>query len=79
MKARRQDPEAPRQEPQRVDPLAFPYKRFSSPSQGDGNSIRRQNALAVTWSERTGVLVAKTVIVLPLLRIGEQFFKSPWP
>jgi DNA invertase Pin-like site-specific DNA recombinase len=46
---------ARRQEPKRLRPVAFPYKRFSSPSQEDGDSIRRQNALSVAWSERTGV------------------------
>jgi len=38
-----------------MTPVAFPYKRFSSPSQEDGDSIRRQNALSVAWSERTTI------------------------
>src|SRR4051812_49005202 len=52
---------ARRREPQRMFPVAFPYKRFSSPSQEDGDSIRRQNALSVAWSERTGVALDLTL------------------
>jgi DNA invertase Pin-like site-specific DNA recombinase len=42
-------------------PVAFPYKRFSQPSQEDGDSIRRQNAVSFAWSERTGVAIDTTL------------------
>jgi DNA invertase Pin-like site-specific DNA recombinase len=42
-------------EPARTYPVAFSYRRFSSPSQADGDSIRRQNALSVAWSDKTSV------------------------
>jgi len=39
----------------RMFPIGIPYKRFSDPTQELGDSIRRQNALSVAWSERTGI------------------------
>jgi hypothetical protein len=44
-----------------MDPVAFPYSRFSSPSQEDGDSIRRQNALSAAWPERTGIPLDPTL------------------
>jgi DNA invertase Pin-like site-specific DNA recombinase len=61
MKTRREAGKGVTQEPQRMLPVAFPYKRFSSPSQQDGDSIRRQNALSVAWSERHNVSLDLTL------------------
>src|SRR6516162_1889468 len=36
-------------------PKAYSYKRFSTPAQEQGDSLRRQTALADAWSARTGV------------------------
>jgi DNA invertase Pin-like site-specific DNA recombinase len=36
-------------------PKAFSYKRFSTPAQEHGDSLRRQTALAEAWSARAGV------------------------
>jgi DNA invertase Pin-like site-specific DNA recombinase len=36
-------------------PKAFSYKRFSTPAQEQGDSLRRQTALAGAWAERMGV------------------------
>jgi DNA invertase Pin-like site-specific DNA recombinase len=36
-------------------PLAYSYLRFSSPQQGAGDSIRRQDALRDAWLAKTGV------------------------
>ena len=36
-------------------PKAYSYKRFSTPAQADGDSLRRQTAMAEAWAERIGV------------------------
>lgn len=36
-------------------PKAYPYERFSSPEQAEGDSSRRQKSGAELWSERTGI------------------------
>jgi DNA invertase Pin-like site-specific DNA recombinase len=36
-------------------PKAYSYKRFSTPAQEQGDSLRRQTALAEAWSARAGV------------------------
>lgn len=46
---------------QRMFPVGFPYKRFSQPSQETGDSIRRQNALSFSWSERSGIPLDTTL------------------
>jgi DNA invertase Pin-like site-specific DNA recombinase len=38
---------------------AYSYLRYSSPSQADGDSIRRQTALTEAWCERNGVTLDK--------------------
>src|ERR1700692_3106560 len=34
---------------------AYSYKRFSTPAQAQGDSLRRQTAMAQAWADRTGV------------------------
>jgi len=34
--------------------IAYSYSRYSSPQQADGDSIRRQTALARAWCQRNG-------------------------
>lgn len=36
-------------------PKAYSYKRFSTPAQAQGDSLRRQTAIAQTWADRMGV------------------------
>jgi DNA invertase Pin-like site-specific DNA recombinase len=36
-------------------PKAYSYKRFSTPAQAQGDSLRRQTALAQAWADREGV------------------------
>ena len=36
-------------------PKAYSYKRFSTPAQAEGDSLRRQTAMAQAWADRTGV------------------------
>jgi DNA invertase Pin-like site-specific DNA recombinase len=36
-------------------PKAYSYKRFSTPAQEQGDSLRRQTAMAETWAARKGV------------------------
>jgi DNA invertase Pin-like site-specific DNA recombinase len=36
-------------------PKAFSYKRFSTPAQAEGDSLRRQTAMAQGWADREGV------------------------
>jgi DNA invertase Pin-like site-specific DNA recombinase len=36
-------------------PKAFSYKRFSTPAQEQGDSLRRQTAMAQAWADRMGV------------------------
>src|ERR1700733_260201 len=36
-------------------PKAYSYKRFSTPKQAEGDSLRRQTAMAQAWADRTGV------------------------
>jgi DNA invertase Pin-like site-specific DNA recombinase len=36
-------------------PKAYSYKRFSTPAQAQGDSLRRQTAMAQAWADRTGV------------------------
>jgi DNA invertase Pin-like site-specific DNA recombinase len=38
-------------------PKAFSYKRFSTPAQAQGDSLRRQTAMAQAWADREGVLL----------------------
>jgi hypothetical protein len=42
-------------------PVAFDYKRFSDPSQAEGDSTRRQESLSDAWSERTGIPIDATL------------------
>lgn len=37
------------------EPKAYSYKRFSTPAQAEGDSLRRQTKMAQEWSDRTGV------------------------
>jgi hypothetical protein len=48
----------------RMFPLAFSYLRFSSPEQGDGDSVDRQTGLADAWSERSGVKFDRSLTLL---------------
>jgi DNA invertase Pin-like site-specific DNA recombinase len=41
-------------DPQR-QPKAYSYKRFSTPAQAEGDSLRRQTAMAQAWADREGV------------------------
>jgi DNA invertase Pin-like site-specific DNA recombinase len=34
---------------------AYSYKRFSTPAQAEGDSLRRQTAMAQSWADRMGV------------------------
>jgi len=34
---------------------AYSYKRFSTPAQAQGDSLRRQTAMAEAWADRKGV------------------------
>ena len=36
-------------------PKAYSYKRFSTPAQAQGDSLRRQTAMAQAWADREGV------------------------
>src|ERR1700723_1964653 len=36
-------------------PKAYSYKRFSTPAQEHGDSLRRQTAMAQAWADRRGV------------------------
>src|SRR3954451_1430087 len=36
-------------------PKAYSYKRFSTPAQAEGDSLRRQTAMAQAWADRVGV------------------------
>ncbi len=36
-------------------PKAYSYKRFSTPAQAEGDSLRRQTAMAEAWASREGV------------------------
>ncbi len=36
-------------------PKAYSYKRFSTPAQEQGDSLRRQTAIAQAWADRMGV------------------------
>jgi DNA invertase Pin-like site-specific DNA recombinase len=36
-------------------PKAYSYKRFSTPAQAEGDSLRRQTAMAQAWADRMGV------------------------
>jgi len=36
-------------------PRLTSYKRFSTPAQAQGDSLRRQTAMAQAWADRTGV------------------------
>jgi hypothetical protein len=36
-------------------PKAYSYKRFSTPAQSEGDSLRRQTAMAQAWADREGV------------------------
>jgi hypothetical protein len=36
-------------------PKAYSYKRFSTPAQEHGDSLRRQTAMAQAWADRKGV------------------------
>ncbi|MCK1540701.1 recombinase family protein [Bradyrhizobium sp. 179] len=38
-------------------PKAYSYKRFSTPAQEQGDSLRRQTAMAQAWADRMGVLL----------------------
>jgi DNA invertase Pin-like site-specific DNA recombinase len=38
-------------------PKAYSYKRFSTPAQAQGDSLRRQTAMAQAWADREGVLL----------------------
>ena len=38
-------------------PRAYSYKRFSTPAQAQGDSLRRQTAMAQAWADRRGVLL----------------------
>lgn len=42
-------------------PLAFSYLRFSSPSQAEGDSVRRQTELRDTWVKKTGAILDQSV------------------
>jgi hypothetical protein len=33
-------------------PKAYSYKRFSTPAQADGDSLRRQTVMAQAWADR---------------------------
>lgn len=41
--------------PEDTEQIGYSYKRYSSPQQGDGDSIRRQTSLARAWCQRNGV------------------------
>jgi DNA invertase Pin-like site-specific DNA recombinase len=43
--------------------LAYSYKRYSDPSQGDGDSIRRQTADARAWCEKNGATLDTTTTI----------------
>ena len=38
-------------------PKAYSYKRFSTPAQAEGDSLRRQTAMAQAWADHEGVLL----------------------
>jgi DNA invertase Pin-like site-specific DNA recombinase len=38
-----------------ADPKAYSYRRFSTPEQAKGDSLRRQTVAAQTWADRRGV------------------------
>ncbi|MCW5701754.1 MAG: recombinase family protein [Bradyrhizobium sp.] len=38
-----------------LQPKAYSYKRFSTPAQAEGDSLRRQTAMAQAWADREGI------------------------